>query len=420
MDDEALDDGEVMLRIQRAWPARRSFACTRPFHRSLARPPPVKFVRIDAEEELRRYAERMEALGDDYDSEAAKDVERLKLGRRKGSTNKKNVESRRKYACSVTQAGVASEYDNLPSVTYPEIALCGRSNCGKSSLLNALCGMAPDNGVASVSSRPGWTQNFQLFTCTLRDDPDPFMSLLDIPGYGPAHAPQVQRTAWAKAMQGYLKQRDQLTCVFVLVDLSRGLLPEDRRFMANLDARGRPFHVVLTKADCLTPLQLAQSHTLISRDLDAAGYAQMAKGDLPMTSAKHHQGITELWGRLAMGVVDIHEQREDQAERDEDEAGDDEVGEDEAGERAAAGAADGTVRDRRRREVGDVYERAASAAKRSRMVQRAARKLRGESTQRAPGKGTPGTRAESDSESEAKPVRRTRRRRDGGVASSSG
>ena len=133
----------------------------------------------------------MEALGDDYDSEAAKDAERLKLGRRKGSTNKKNVESRRKYACSVTQAGVASEYDNLPSVTYPEIALCGRSNCGKSSLLNALCGMAPDNGVASVSSRPGWTQNFQLFTCTLRDDPDPFMSLLDIPGYGPAHAPQV-------------------------------------------------------------------------------------------------------------------------------------------------------------------------------------------------------------------------------------
>jgi GTP-binding protein len=358
----------------------------------------------------------MEALGDDYDSEAAKDAERLKLGRRKGSTNKKNVESRRKYACSVTQAGVASEYDNLPSVTYPEIALCGRSNCGKSSLLNALCGMAPDNGVASVSSRPGWTQNFQLFTCTLRDDPDPFMSLLDIPGYGPAHAPQVQRTAWAKAMQGYLKRRDQLTCVFVLIDLSRGVLPEDRRFMAHLDERGRPFHVVLTKADCLTPLQLAQSHTLISRDIDAVGYAQMAKGDLPMTSAKHHQGITELWGRLAMGVVDIHEQRDEQAERDEYEAGDDEAGEAEAGERAAAGAADRTVRDRRRRGVGGVYESTAAAAKRSRVAQRAARKLRGESTQRVPGKGTC---AESDSESKAKPVRRTRRRRDGGVASSS-
>ena len=110
----------------------------------------------------------MEALGDDYDSEAAKDAERLKLGRRKGSTNKKNVESRRKYACSVTQAGVASEYDNLPSVTYPEIALCGRSNCGKSSLLNALCGMAPDNGVASVSSRPGWTSSSARTACCER------------------------------------------------------------------------------------------------------------------------------------------------------------------------------------------------------------------------------------------------------------
>ena len=350
----------------------------------------------------------MAALGDDYNSEAAQDVERLKLGRRKGSAKVKSVESRRNYVCAVEQAGVASEYHSLPSVTYPEIALCGRSNCGKSSLLNALCGMAPDKGVASVSSRPGWTQNFQLFTCTLSDDPDPFMSLLDIPGYGPAHAPQAQRTAWAKAMQGYLKGRDQLTCVFVLIDLSRGVLPEDRRFMASLDARGRPFHVVLTKADCLTPLQLAQSYTLISRELDAAGYTQMAKGDLPMTSSQHHQGITELWARLAMGVADIHEQREEQAECEEEEPGDDEAGNDEAGEaeagrRAAAGAAGRTVRDRRRRQVGDAYERAAAAAKRARVAhQRAARKLRGPSTQRAPGKST---RAESGSESEAKPVR---------------
>ena len=244
----------------------------------------------------------MEALGLDYDAEAAKDAERLKLGRRRGSTNKKNVESRRKNVCSVTQAGVGAQYGDLPSVTYPEIALCGRSNCGKSSLLNALCGMAPAEGVASVSSRPGWTQNFQLFTCTLRDDDAPFMSLLDIPGYGPAHAPAAARAVWAKAMQGYLRQRDQLTCVFVLIDLSRGVLPEDRRFMASLDRQGRPFHVVLTKADCLMPVQIAQSHTLIARDLEAAGYAQMAKGDLPMTSAKHHQGIDELWSRLAMGV----------------------------------------------------------------------------------------------------------------------
>ena len=162
--------------------------------------------------------------------------------------------------------------------------------------------------------------------------------------------------------------------------------------------------MVLTKADCLTPLQLAQSYTLISRDLDAAGYTQMAKGDLPMTSSKHHQGITELWARLAMGVVDIHEQREEQeAECEEDEPGDDDAGEAEAGTRTAAGAADRTVRQRRRREVGDPYERAAAAAKRARVAhQRAARKLRGPSKQRAPGKGTC---AESGSESEAKPVR---------------
>ena len=74
-------------------------------------------------------------------------------------------------------------------------------------------------------------------------------------------------------------------------------------------ARGRPFHVVLTKADRLSPLQLAQSYTLIQHDLQAAGYAQMAEGDYPMTSATHHQGIAELWARLAMGVLDIHERQ---------------------------------------------------------------------------------------------------------------
>ena len=66
---------------------------------------------------------------------------------------------------------------------------------------------------------------------------------------------------------------------------------------------------MLTKADRLSPLQLAQSYTLIQHDLQAAGYAQMAEGDYPMTSATHHQGIAELWARLAMGVLDIHERQ---------------------------------------------------------------------------------------------------------------
>ena len=183
------------------------------------------------------YVERLEAIGDGYEVEAAEDVERLKLGRRKGSTNQKHVESRRKFVCSVELAGVGAEYSELPALTHPEVALCGRSNCGKSSLLNALCGLDPARGVASVSHRPGWTQNFQLFACTLQGDEEPFMALLDLPGYGAAHASQAQRSGWARAMQGYLRRRDQLTCVFVLIDMTRGVVAEDHRFMSKLEAR---------------------------------------------------------------------------------------------------------------------------------------------------------------------------------------
>ena len=122
-------------------------------------------------------------------------------------------------------------------------------------------------------------------------------------------------------------------------------------------ARGRPFHVVLTKADRLSPLQLAQSYTLIQHDLQAAGYAQMAEGDYPMTSATHHQGIAELWARLAMGVLDIHE-------RQLEAAGDGEGGEEDGDAAAASGEAGGGRPSGRRRAVSRTRARGAQAAAR--------------------------------------------------------
>ena len=114
---------------------------------------------------------------------------------------------------------------------------------------------------------------------------------------------------------------------------------------------------MLTKADRLSPLQLAQSYTLIQHDLQAAGYAQMAEGDYPMTSATHHQGIAELWARLAMGVLDIHE-------RQLEAAGDGEGGEEDGDAAAASGEAGGGRPSGRRRAVSRTRARGAQAAAR--------------------------------------------------------
>ena len=272
-------------------------------------PTPLSTIASD-EDERTRHAERMDALGDGYDAEVAVDIERLKLGRRKGWAKQTKIEGRREYTCDVRIAGTAVDYAELPVLDQPEIALCGRSNCGKSSLLNALCGQAPKKGVASVHHRPGWTQYFTLYeVCEVGHD-EPFMSLLDLPGYGAASQARTVRSKWARAMRGYLQQRNALTCVFVLIDATMGVAPEDLAFMAQLDARARPFHVVMTKADLLAPRQLAQSAALVAADLEAAAFGQIASTrDVPLVSSTHAQGISELWQRLAMGVHHLAEQK---------------------------------------------------------------------------------------------------------------
>lgn len=144
----------------------------------------------------------------------------------------------------------ASDVSQCPESDLPEVAVAGRSNVGKSSLLNALCGR---RGLARVSRTPGRTQLLNFFTLTLRGpghDKVP-MRFCDLPGYGFAAAGRSVREGFAPMIEGYLEKRDNLRGLVLLVDIRRGVGDLDRGMMAFLAARELPTLLVATKSDKL-------------------------------------------------------------------------------------------------------------------------------------------------------------------------
>lgn len=139
---------------------------------------------------------------------------------------------------------------HLPEMGPVEIALAGRSNVGKSSLINAL---VRHNGLARTSNTPGRTQELNYF----ETDWQPRFYLVDMPGYGFAKAPKEKVEAWTALVKDYLRGRQTLARVLVLVDARHGLKPVDNEIMTLLDGAGVTFQVVLTKADKVTPKALA-------------------------------------------------------------------------------------------------------------------------------------------------------------------
>lgn len=138
-------------------------------------------------------------------------------------------------------AGAAS-LDSMPSFAHetPEIAFAGRSNCGKSSLINALVGQKM---LARTSQTPGRTQQINFF------DLAGALMLVDLPGYGYAKAPKDRVRRWTELTYAYLRGRPNLRRVCVLVDARRGLRNNDLSVMTALDQAAVPYQVVLTKAD---------------------------------------------------------------------------------------------------------------------------------------------------------------------------
>jgi GTP-binding protein len=178
----------------------------------------------------------------------------------------------------------APELKFLPDPDVPEIAFAGRSNVGKSSLLNALTNR---NGLARTSNTPGRTQELNIF-----DVGRPVrIRLVDMPGYGFAEAPKDIVRRWRFLINDYLRGRQVLKRTLVLVDSRHGLKPVDHEVMDMLDAAAVSYHVVLTKADKVKPTDLAKTLDAVTAE---ATKHPASHPVIFTTSSETGDGIAEL------------------------------------------------------------------------------------------------------------------------------
>jgi GTP-binding protein len=193
---------------------------------------------------------------------------------------------RRLFAREARFIAGAAEASALPRDGLPEIAFAGRSNVGKSSLLNALAGR---RALARTSNTPGRTRQINFF------DLDARLILVDLPGYGYAAAPKIEVKRWTTLLRRYLQTRAALRRVCLLIDSRHGIKDADYPLMFMLDEAGVSYQVVLTKTDKLGPGELA---LIAERTRGQMAAHAAAHPEIHLTSALKHHGITALRAML--------------------------------------------------------------------------------------------------------------------------
>ncbi|WP_395328793.1 ribosome biogenesis GTP-binding protein YihA/YsxC [Novosphingobium sp. BL-8H] len=193
-------------------------------------------------------------------------------------------QARKLFSGPVTFLKSAPALQFLPDSNVPEIAFCGRSNVGKSSLLNALTGR---KAIARTSVTPGRTQELNFF-----DVGEPLQfRLVDMPGYGFAKAPPAVVEKWRRLVRDYLRGRVQLKRTLLLVDSRHGVKAVDADMMKMLDEAAVGYRIVLTKADKIKATELEKVH---AETIAEARKHPAAYPEVHVTSSEKGLGIAEL------------------------------------------------------------------------------------------------------------------------------
>jgi len=182
-----------------------------------------------------------------------------------------------KSAQFITSAVKPSQY---PAPDFPEVAFAGRSNVGKSSLLNVLVNR---KSLVKTSKTPGRTQLINFFMVNQS------LSLVDLPGYGYAKVPAAIQRSWGPMIETYLSQRKALTSVVLIMDIRRQPKEHEFNFIDWLKEQHLPCIPVLTKADKLSKTRQMKQRFAISKRLD------MTPDQLTLFSAKNRSGLLDVW-----------------------------------------------------------------------------------------------------------------------------
>jgi GTP-binding protein len=189
---------------------------------------------------------------------------------------------------AVTFAGSANSPDQFPRDGIPEVALLGRSNVGKSTLLNALAG---SRNLARVSSTPGRTRIVNFFRVGNE------LYLVDLPGYGYARVPEAMRSGWEALVTSYLMGRDALALCVFLVDARHEPGEGDEALRAYLDHYGLPYVIAATKADKLSRGEANRRCEALAR-----GLGRRAR-DVVAVSGEKRTGIDNLWKTIRTAAL---------------------------------------------------------------------------------------------------------------------